>query len=107
MSLLDTVFTNLAQAAGGPSAPPASGGGLAVFANILIVLAVLLGVVLCLVIFVTGKGDAMSGGGGSVRTSFKGKAGFDDQISNWTFMGGIAFMALCALADILNHWAAR
>ncbi len=51
-------------------------------------------------VFVTGKGDAMSGSGG-IRTTFKGKASIDDLISRMTLGLGIVFMALMlALAAV-------
>lgn len=43
----------------------------------------------------------MSGGTGSVRTTFKGKASIEDQISKLTLSMGIAFMALMLGLDIL------
>jgi protein translocase SecG subunit len=59
----------------------------------ILVLAIIVAIVFSLLVLITGKGDAMSGGG-SVRTSFKGKASFDDIISRWTLYLGAAFMAL-------------
>lgn len=64
-------------------------------------LGILVAVVFTGLVFLTGKGDAMSGGGGSVRTTFKGKASFDDQISRVTLGLGITFMALMLLLDLL------
>jgi len=55
-----------------------------------------------LLVFVTGKGDAMSGGG-SVRTSFKGKANFEDYISRITLYLGIAFIVLMIGIDIIGN----
>jgi preprotein translocase subunit SecG len=52
-------------------------------------------------IFFTGKGDAMSGGGGAVRTSFKGKASFDDQIFRVTLMLGGSFLVAMVVLDML------
>lgn len=60
-----------------------------------------MGLILVAVIFVTGKGDAMSGGGGGVRTTFKGKASFDDRISQYVLYMGVTFMALMVLCDVL------
>ncbi len=54
-------------------------------------------------VLITGKGDAMSGGG-SVRTTFKGKASFDDFMSKWTLRLGIALMALVLLVDVLVNY---
>jgi len=42
-------------------------------------------------------------GGGSVRTTFKGKASFDDQISKATLYLGIAFLALMVIIDALGN----
>jgi protein translocase SecG subunit len=70
--------------------------------QILFVIALIVAVVFALLVFITGKGDAMSGGS-SVRTSFKGKASFEDFISKLTFILGIAFMALMITIDILDH----
>ena len=53
-------------------------------------------------VFATGKGDAM-GGGGSVRTTFKGKASFDDLISKITLYLGIAFMVLMLVLDYVSN----
>ena len=61
-------------------------------------------IVFALLVFATGKGDAMSGGGGSVRTTFKGKANFDDIMSRYTLYLGGLFMALMIIIDIMgNH----
>jgi len=53
-------------------------------------------------IFITGKGDAMSGGSGSIRTTFKGKASFDDQIAKVTLILGFSFMALMLILDFIG-----
>jgi preprotein translocase subunit SecG len=53
-------------------------------------------------VFATGKGDAM-GGGGSVRTTFKGKASFDDLISKLTLYLGISFMVLMLILDYVSN----
>jgi protein translocase SecG subunit len=55
-----------------------------------------------LLVFATGKGDAMSGGG-SVRTSFKGKAGFEDFMSRIILILGGLFMGLTLLLDVLSN----
>jgi len=62
-------------------------------------LAVLVAIVFALLIFVTGKGDAMSGGSGSIRTTFKGRATFDDAVSNLTLWLGAGFIVLMLLLD--------
>ncbi len=65
-------------------------------------LAALLAVVYSLLVLVTGKGDAMSGGGG-IRTTFKGKASFDDIISRVTLGVGIAFMVMVLAIDVIQN----
>lgn len=71
--------------------------------NILLVLALIVAVVFIMLVFVTGKGDAMGGGSSSVRTTFRGKASFDDQISKVTIYLGGGFMALMLILDFLGH----
>lgn len=69
--------------------------------TILFAISVLIAIVFTLLVFFTGKGDAMSGGSG-VRTTFKGKASFDDIISRLTFILGISFMSLMLALDIIG-----
>jgi preprotein translocase subunit SecG len=69
--------------------------------NIFMIVGVLLAIVFSALVLITGKGDAMSGGS-SIRTSFKGKASFDDIMSNWTLYIGVGFMAVALLIDILG-----
>lgn len=69
-----------------------------------IVLGVVVALVFSALVFLTGKGDAM-GGGSSVRTTFKGKAGFDDFMSKLTLYMGISFMALMLIIDVIGHQA--
>jgi preprotein translocase subunit SecG len=69
---------------------------------IILGLAVLVAVVFSLLIFVTGKGDAMSGGSGSIRTTFKGRATFDDAVSNLTLWLGGGFILLMLILDWLG-----
>lgn len=69
-----------------------------------IVLGVVVALVFSALVFLTGKGDAM-GGGSSVRTTFKGKAGFDDFMSRLTLYMGISFMALMLIIDVIGHRA--
>lgn len=71
--------------------------------KILLGLTVFVAVMLSLIIFVTGKGDAMSGGASSVRTTFKGKASFEDQMSRFTLFLAIGFMGLCVILDVVAH----
>ncbi len=72
------------------------------FYRITLGLAMLVAVVFALLVFVTGKGDAMSGGG-SIRTTYKGKASIDDLISRMTLYLGIGFMALMLGLDVLGN----
>ncbi len=76
---------------------------MSVFYWVLLTVAIIVAIVFSGLILLTGKGDAMSGGG-SVRTSFKGKASFDDQISRWTLYLGVGFMALMLGIDMLSHY---
>lgn len=70
--------------------------------NVLLFLAIVVAIVFALLVLVTGKGDAMSGGG-SVRTSFKGKASFDDFMSRWTMILGAIFFALMIVIDSVSN----
>ena len=74
--------------------------------NILHGVAIVVAIAFALLIFLTGKGDAMGGSSG-IRTTFKGKAGFDDFISKTTLILGISFMALTLVLDILNSQLTR
>jgi protein translocase SecG subunit len=71
--------------------------------NVLIWIAIVVSFAFMLLVIVTGKGDAMGGGGGSVRTTFKGKSGFDDQISRITLMLGGGFLALMFIIEIVSN----
>ena len=42
-------------------------------------------------------------GGGSIRTTYKGKASFDDQMSRATMVLGISFMVLMLVIDALSR----
>lgn len=66
-------------------------------------LAVLVTVLFVALVIITGKGDAMSSGGGAIRTSFKGKASFDDQISKVISILAGSFMVLMIVLDLLNN----
>jgi protein translocase SecG subunit len=70
--------------------------------NILIVVALLVALVFSVLVLVTGKGDAMSGGG-SIRTTFKGKASFDDYMSRLTLILGASFFALMLIIDGVSN----
>lgn len=70
---------------------------------VFLVLGILVAIPFIAIVMITGKGDAMSGGG-SVRTSFRGKASFDDIMSRYTLILGVAFMVLMILVDAIgNH----
>lgn len=69
---------------------------------VLLGLAVAVSLLFSLLIFFTGKGDAMSGGSGSIRTTFKGRATFDDTVSKLTMYLGAGFIALMLLLDWLG-----
>jgi preprotein translocase subunit SecG len=74
-----------------------------VVVNILFVLLVIISVLFILVTVLLGsKSDVMSGGSGQIRTTFKGKAGFDDFVSRLTLYLGIAFMALCVVINVIQ-----
>lgn len=43
-------------------------------------------------------------GGGSIRTTYKGKANFDDIMSKWTLYMGVGFLGLMLVIDtVSNH----
>ena len=73
---------------------------------ILLGLGVFVAIAFAALVFITGKGDAMGGSSG-VRTTFKGKAGFDDFVSRATLILGISFMALMLVLDVLNAQITR
>lgn len=63
-------------------------------------IALLVALLFSALVFVTGKGDAMSGSSG-IRTTYKGKASIDDLIGRMTLGVGIGFMVLMlALAAV-------
>ena len=70
--------------------------------NILISLALMVALVFSVLVLITGKGDAMSGGG-SIRTTFKGKASFDDYMSRLTLILGASFFALMLVIDAVSN----
>ncbi|HLO99680.1 MAG TPA: preprotein translocase subunit SecG, partial [Fimbriimonas sp.] len=72
-----------------------------VLSTICLVLALISAVAFALLVLLTGKGDAMSGGG-SVRTTYKGKATFDDIMSKATLYLGISFMGLVLLYNVFS-----
>ncbi len=69
--------------------------------NLLLALGIIIAVIFTVLVIFTGKGDAMSGGSG-VRTTFKGRATFEDLMSNICLGLGIAFMAVTFLINILS-----
>ncbi len=74
-----------------------------IFYNIILGIGILVAILFSALVLLTGKGDAMSGGS-SVRTSFKGKASFDDQMSVMTLGLGIGFMVLMLAVDVLGKF---
>ena len=71
--------------------------------NILLGVGLVVAMLFSALVFITGKGDAMSGGG-SIRTTYKGKANFDDIMSKWTLYLGVGFLLLMILIDaVSNH----
>lgn len=72
-----------------------------IFYSIFLGIGILVAVVFSALVLLTGKGDAMAGSSG-VRTTFKGKASFDDQMSLVTLVLGISFMALMLVIDVLG-----
>ncbi len=69
--------------------------------NIILGVSIFVALMFASLVFFTGKGDAMSGGS-SIRTSFKGKAGFDDFVSRLILYFGIAFMALMLVLEVIS-----
>lgn len=70
--------------------------------NFLLFVSIVIAIVFSALVLITGKGDAMSGGG-SVRTSFKGKASFDDQMSRLTLILGVSFFVLMLFIDGVSN----
>lgn len=68
--------------------------------NLLLGFAVVVAVMFTLLIFFTSKGDAMSGGSG-IRTTYKGKAGFDDFVSKLIVGSAAAFCVVLIILDVL------
>lgn len=69
--------------------------------NVILVIASLLAVFFILLVFFTGKGDAMSGGSSAIRTTYKGKTGIDEQISRLTLYLGGGFVVLMLILDFM------
>ena len=74
-----------------------------IFYNVAMGLGITVAIVFSLLVFFTGKGDAMSGSSGAVRTTFKGKASFEDHMSRWTLWLGVGFMALMLVIDVIGN----
>ena len=74
---------------------------MSLLSNVVLFLAIFVAIVFSLLVLLTGKGDAMSGGG-SVRTSYKGKATFDDIMSKATLILGVSFMALVLIYSVVS-----
>ena len=71
--------------------------------KIVTVIALVVAVFLVLLVLVTGKGDAMSGGASGVRTTFKGKASFEDKMYMLILYLGAGFMVLMVALDFLSE----
>lgn len=71
--------------------------------RVVVIFAIIVAIVFSALIIITGKGDAMSGGGGAVRTTFKGRATFDDRISQVTLGLGALFMISMLVLDFMGH----
>lgn len=74
--------------------------------TILLVLGLIVAIGFAVLVFATGKGDPM-GGGTSVRTTFKGKASFDDLISRVTLYLGISFFVIMLALDYVANLASK
>ncbi|MFQ3586379.1 MAG: preprotein translocase subunit SecG [Fimbriimonadaceae bacterium] len=77
-----------------------------ILSNILLGVALVVAILFTLIVLLTGKGDAMSGGS-SVRTTFKGKAGFDDYMSRVIIILAASFMVLMIVLDRLSEIIGR
>ena len=74
-----------------------------VVTKILFVILLLVAVIFVFVTTVFGsKSDAMSGGSSQIRTTYRGKPGFDDFMSKFTLVLGCVFMGLCLIIDVLQ-----
>lgn len=69
--------------------------------NVVLVVACIVAVLFSLLVFITGKGDAMSGGASGIRTTFKGKAGFDDQVFRLIVGLGLVFVVMMLVLDFM------
>ena len=71
--------------------------------KVISIVALVVAVFFTLLVLLTGKGDAMSGGASGVRTTFKGKASFEDKLYNLILYLGAGFMALMIALDFLSE----
>jgi len=70
--------------------------------NILLWLDALVALVFVILVTMQGaKAGGLTGGSASIRTTFKGKAGFDDFISRITLFVGGAFMVLTLIVQVI------
>ncbi|MCL6624673.1 MAG: preprotein translocase subunit SecG [Fimbriimonadales bacterium] len=70
--------------------------------NLLIGTLVAISVIYILLTVIFGsKSDAFSGASSQVRTTFRGKPGFDDMISKVTLYLGAAFLLICIVIQVL------
>ena len=70
--------------------------------NILIGILVAISVLYILItVMYGGKSDAFSGASSQIRTTFRGKPGFDDMISKVTLYLGGAFLLICIIITVL------
>lgn len=77
-----------------------------IFYDITLALGLVVATLFSALVLLTGKGDAMSGGS-AVRTTFKGKASFDDIMSRWTLILGAVWMALMLLVDVIVKYVQK
>jgi preprotein translocase subunit SecG len=71
--------------------------------KVITIVALVVAVFFTLLVLLTGKGDAMSGGASGVRTTFKGKASFEDKMYNLILYLGAGFMVLMIALDFLSE----
>ena len=73
------------------------------FIKILFIALLIIAVVFVFItVFFGSKSDAMSGGSSTIRTTYKGKPGFDDFMSRLTLILGSVFMGLCLILNIIR-----
>lgn len=64
---------------------------------------IVVGLYVLLTVFFGSKSDAMSGGSSQIRTTFRGKPGFDDFMSRLTLILGAIFLGLCLIINIVQQ----